>query len=64
MYKCVCTCACRYSDGEGDKTVVLLDVPLQDVGAGAQDPLKARPVQFDALEGSAGSDGGSTGPVH
>lgn len=52
------------SDREGNEAVVLLDVSLQDVGAGAQDSLKPRPVQFDTLEGSAGNNSGSTGPVH
>lgn len=52
------------SDGEGNKAVVLLDVPLQDVGAGSQDSLKPRPVQFHTLQRSARSHGGSAGPVH
>ena len=34
-------------DGERHKAVVLPDVPLEDVGAGAQHPLKPRPVQLD-----------------
>lgn len=52
------------SDREGNKAVVLLDVPLQDVGAGSQDSLKPRPVQFHTLQRSARSHGGSAGPVH
>lgn len=44
---------CR-SDGERDEAVVSLDVPLEDLGAGAQHTLKARPVQLHALEGAAG----------
>ena len=34
-------------DGERHKAVVLPDVPLEDVGAGAQHPLKSRPVELD-----------------
>lgn len=52
------------SDREGNKAIVLLDVSLQDVGAGTQDSLEAWPVQFDALQRSTCSNSGSTGPVH
>ena len=34
-------------DGERYKAVVLPDVPLEDVGAGAQHPLKPCPVELD-----------------
>lgn len=57
-------CRCNAnSDGEGDEAVVTLDVSLQDLRAGAQDTLKTRPVQLDALEGTPGHDSGCTGPV-
>lgn len=51
------------SDGEGDETVVALDVPLEDLRAGAQHALEAGPVQLDALEGPPGHHGGCPGPV-
>ena len=35
-------------DGERHEAVVLPDVPLEDVGAGAKHPLKPRPVKLDA----------------
>lgn len=53
----------RGSDGEGDEAVVALDVPLEDLGAGAQHALKAGPVQLDTLEGPSGHHGGRPGPV-
>lgn len=53
----------RGSDGEGDEAVVALDVPLEDLGAGAQHTLKAGPVQLDTLEGPSGHHGGRPGPV-
>lgn len=52
------------SDREGNKAVVLLDVSLQDVRAGTQDSFEPWPVQFDTLQGSAGSNRSGTGPVH
>lgn len=52
------------SDREGNKAVVLLNVSLQDVGAGTQDSLKPWSVQFDTLEGSACNNSGSPRPVH
>lgn len=51
------------SDGEGDEAVVALDVPLEDLGAGAQHTLEAGPVQLHALEGPPGHHGGRPGPV-
>lgn len=51
------------SDGEGDEAVVTLNVPLEDLGAGAQHALEAGPVQLDALEGPPGHHGGRPGPV-
>lgn len=53
----------RGSDGEGDEAVVALDVPLEDLGAGAQHALEAGPVQLHALEGPPGHHGGRPGPV-
>lgn len=50
-------------DGEGHEAVVLLDVPLQDVGAGTQHALKPGAVELDALERALGGDGGGAGPV-
>lgn len=50
-------------DRERDKAVVLLDVPFEDVRAGAQNPLEPGPVQLDAPEGTRGSDGGGPGSV-
>lgn len=52
------------SDGEGHKAVVLLNVSLQDVRAGTQDPLEPRPVQFHTLQWSTCDDSGGTRPVH
>lgn len=52
------------SDREGNKAVVLLNVSLQDVRAGAEHSLKAGPVQFNTLEGAQCSNSGSPGPVH
>ena len=50
-------------DREGDKAVVLLDVPFEDVRAGAQHSLEPRPVQLDTPEGPRGGDGGGPGSV-
>lgn len=51
------------SDGQRDEAVVALDVPLEDLGDGAQHALEAGPVQLDALEGPPGHHGGRPGPV-
>ena len=50
-------------DREGDKAVVLLDVPFEDVRAGPQDSLEPGPVELDALEGAHSGDGGGAGSV-
>ena len=50
-------------DREGDKAVVLLDVPFEDVRAGPQDSLEPGPVQLDTPERPHGSDGGGPGSV-
>lgn len=50
-------------DGERYEAVVSLDVSLEDLGAGAEDALEARPVQLDALERTPGHDRGRPGPV-
>lgn len=51
------------SHGQRDEAVVSLDVPLQDLRARPQHTLEAWPVQFHALEGSAGDNGGGPGTV-
>lgn len=51
------------SDGQRDEAVIALDVPLEDLGDGAQHALEAGPVQLDALEGPPGHHGGRPGPV-
>lgn len=61
---CACEACGEASDGQRDKAVVLLDVALEDVRAGPQHTLEARPVQLDALERAAGHHCGSTGAVH
>lgn len=55
--------ATRGSDSERDEAVVALNVSLEDLGAGAQHALEARPVQLHALEGSPGHHGGRTWSV-
>lgn len=52
------------SDRQRHKAVVLLDVAFEDVWAGTQDTLKARPIELDALQGAAGNHGGGAGAVH
>lgn len=52
------------SDGQRHKAVVLLDVAFEYVRARAQDPLEARPVELNALQGAAGDHGGGAGAVH
>ena len=51
------------SDEEGDVAVVLQHVALENVGAGTEDTLEPRAVQFDALQRPAGSHGGGARPV-
>lgn len=54
----------QVSDGQGHKTVVLLDVPFEDVRARAKNTFKPRAVQLDALQRATGSHGGSARTIH
>ena len=51
------------SDDQLHETVILTDVPLENVLAGAQHALKSSAVQLHALECGLGCDCGSTGSL-
>lgn len=53
----------NHLDSEGNEAVVSLNVPLEDLGAGAEHSLEAGPVQLHALEGSTCHHRGCPGPV-
>lgn len=54
----------KVSDRQWYKTVVLLDVPLEDIRAGTQHTLEPGPVQLHTFQGATSHDGGSTRTVH
>ena len=50
-------------DEKGDIAGILQHVALENVRAGTQDAFEPSAVQFDALQRTSGSHGGSSGPV-
>lgn len=54
----------QISDRQWHKTVVLLDVSLEDIWARAKNTFKPRSVQLHTLQGPAGDHGGSARTIH